>query len=493
MKHTTEPLRKPSRRDVLGMAAAAAATPVLGSAIVGCGGGGGAAPGTAARSASALWTKTLLDCITDARPGPPICARMIAMAATAAFDAWACYDAEAVGTRLGGQLRRPAAERTEANKRQAISFAVYRVLHDLFPGQRSIIDSRMRAMGYNGADLSTDLRTPTGIGNRVAKALLDFRHQDGSNQLNGYADTTGYVPVNTPDNVVDPSRWQQLRFANGKAPGFIAPHWGLVIPFALSSPSAIRPPGPPAFGSPTYVDRCQEVIDLTARLDDRTKTIAEYWADGPGTVLPPGHWQLFGLYVSERDRHSLDQDVKLFFMLGNAVFDSGIACWECKRHYDSSRPITAIRHLFAGKQIKSFGGPDKGIVTVDGAQWNPYQSVNFITPPFAEHTSGHSTFSASSAEVLKRFTGSDNFGMSVTIPAGWSGFEKGVPARPVVLRWPTFTDAADEAGLSRRYGGIHFEWGDVEARRCGRIVGEQVYTKAMRYIRGTEPSAPDRP
>jgi hypothetical protein len=486
MNHSSSP----SRRELLAQAAGAASLPLLGPLVAGCGGGGGATVGGGAASASALWTQTLLDCITDARPGPPICARMIGITATAAYDAWACYDAKAVGTRLGGQLRRPAAERTEANKRKAVSFAAYRALVDLFPGQKAIIDARMRGLGYNGADASMDAATPAGVGNRVAKALLEFRHQDGSNQLNGYADTTGYVPVNTPDNVVDPSRWQQLRFANGKAPGFIAPHWGLVVPFALSSPAALRPPAPATFGSPTYLDRCQEVIDVTARLDDRMKVIAEYWADGPGSVLPPGHWQLFGLYVSERDRHTLDQDVQMFFLLGNAVMDAGIACWECKRFYDTSRPITAIRHLFAGKPVKSFGGPTQGIVTVDGSQWSPYQSPNFVTPPFAEYMSGHSTFSRAAAEVLRLFKGSDQFGMSVSVPPGSSGFEDGVPARAVNLHWPTFTDAADEAGLSRRYGGIHFEWGDVEGRRCGRSVGQQVYEKAMRYIRGAEPAQP---
>ncbi|MBX3097162.1 MAG: vanadium-dependent haloperoxidase [Fimbriimonadaceae bacterium] len=457
--------------------------------LVGCGGGGSSlVTGPATRSISYFWTGVLMETLSTARLGPPQTARAIAMVATAAFDAWACYTPQAVCTLLGGQIRRPAIEHTDENKEVAISYAVYRVLADLFPALTTNFDAHMASRGLDPMNTSTDTTTAIGVGNRVAEVFLDYRHNDGSNQLNGYADTTGYTPVNTPDNVVDPSKWQQLRFANGATPGFVAPHWGNVIPFALTSPSSLRPPAPPEFGSPTYLAQMQEIIDLTANLDDRKKVIAEYWADGPATVLPPGHWQLFGRVISERDRHTLDQDVQMFFMLGNAVFDAGIACWDCKVHFNISRPITAIRHFKAGEQVVSFGGPGVGMVMADGATWHPYQSVNFVSPPFAEYTSGHSTFSAASAEVLKRFTGSDAFGHSATIAPGSSGFETTVPAEPVTLSWNTFSDAADEAGASRLYGGIHFRPGDLEGRRCGRQVGESVYNVAMSYITGSAPS-----
>jgi Domain of unknown function (DUF6851) len=117
-------------------------------------------------------------------------------------------------------LRRPADEATRANKTKAISFAAYRVLLDLFASQPQIFDTLMTGLGYDPLDLSTDIAEPSGIGNVVAKAILDFRHADGSNQLGGYADTTGYQPVNTPDAILDPNRWQPLRVADGQG-GFI--------------------------------------------------------------------------------------------------------------------------------------------------------------------------------------------------------------------------------------------------------------------------------
>jgi hypothetical protein len=107
-----------------------------------------------------------------------------------------------------------------------------------------------------------------------------------------------------------------------------------------------------------------------------------------------------------------------------------------------------------------------------------------VTPPFAEYPSGHSTFSAAAAEVLKRFTGADTFGGSFTQRAGTSAVEAGVPAQDLTLRWATFSEAADEAGISRRYGGIHFEQGDIDGREMGRKIGGQAWDRARRHITG---------
>src|SRR3989440_9192873 len=153
-------------------------------------------------------------------------------------------------------------------------------------------------------------------------------------------------------------------------------------------------------------------------------------------------------------RHTLDQDVKLFFALGNAVFDAGIVAWDCKRAYDYVRPVTAVHFLFAGKKVRAWAGPYRGTRVIDGGDWAPYQPVTFVTPPFPEFISGHSAFSAAGAEVLKAFTGSDTFGASATVQAGSSKVEPGaVPATDVTLSWATFSDAADQAGVLRRYGG----------------------------------------
>ncbi|MDQ3574804.1 MAG: hypothetical protein M3404_07790 [Actinomycetota bacterium] len=150
------------------------------------------------------------------------------------------------------------------------------------------------------------------------------------------------------------------------------------------------------------------------------------------------------------------------------------------------RPITAVRYLFRGQQVRAWGGPGQGSRLVDGAEWQPYQASWFPTPPFGEYGSGHSTFSAAGAEVLRSFTGSDRFGHSVTVPRGSSWVEPGaVPATETALSWATFSEAADQAGMSRRYGGIHFEKGDLDARVSGRRVRAQAWAWARSYFDGT--------
>ena len=453
------------------------------------------------------WNNALLQAIRDTKPAPTVVARALAVTHTCIYDAWAAYDSVAVGTQLGGTLRRPASEQTTANKNQAMSYAAYRALVDLFPVDKAMFDNLMTSLGYDPTNTSTDTTTPTGIGNIASQAVINFRHQDGSNQLgndpNGtpgipYADTSGYQPVNTPTTINDPSRWQPLQVPNGQG-GFViqkfaTPHWRNVTPFALTSASQFRPAGPVTYylkndGHPDdpYVNEVNTIIGYNKSLDDNMRVKADYWADGPRSELPPGHWCLFGQFVSQRDNHTPDQDARMFFALTNAVFDAGIAAWDAKRNWDSVRPITAVHFLWKGQVLDGWGGPCQGTVhNMLGENWQPYQLLTVVTPPFAEYISGHSTFSRAAAEVLTAFTGSNWFGNSVTYPAGSTRIEPGcAPQTHVTLQWDHFQDASDEAGMSRQYGGIHFNQGDQDGRTVGMYVGQQVWAKAQTYFNGT--------
>lgn len=459
------------------------------------------------------WNNALLAGVRASTIGPPMVSRALAIAHTCIYDAWSAYDDHAVGTMLGGSLRRPAAEQTVANVSQAVSFAAYRAAVDLFPAsQASVFDPMMSSLGYDPTNTSTDASTPAGIGNITAQAVISARHHDGANQLGDYAggapgvrysDYTGYVPANQPmdlrgpfdpNTVRDPNAWQPLWYldAHGnlvKQP-FLGAQWENVTPFALN-PNQIAAPVPPArYGSAAYRSQAQDVLNLSAGLTDEQKMIAEYWADGPHTVTPPGHWCVHAQFVARRDAHGADlsgiaADTKLFFALTNAVFDAGCAAWTLKRTYDSVRPITAIRVLFLGQTVTAWAGPDKGTQQIDGGTWVPYQPATFPTPPFPEYISGHSSFSAAGADVLRRFTASDTFGDSVTLAPGTSIVEPGaVPATPVTLTWPTFTAAANQAGISRRYGGIHFADGDLTGRLLGSIAADSAWAKATSYWTG---------
>jgi hypothetical protein len=360
-------------------------------------------------------------------------------------------------------------------------------------------DALMAQLGYDPSDSSG----AAGVGVTCAQAVIDFRRGDGSNQLNGYDDTTGYSPVNEPmdlrpggvfdpSTVHDPNRWQPLRYIDGTGndvtPKFVGPQWLNVTPFA--APPPVSDTGPAEYGTPEYVAQAQALVDISASLTDEQKMIAEYWADGPRSELPPGHWNLFAQFVARRDHHGdhkrgLARDVKLFFALTNAVSDAGCCAWDNKRTFDSVRPITAIRTLFRGRLVRAWAGLYQGTKVIDGAAWFPYQPTTFPTPPFPEYSSGHSNFSAAGAEILRRFTGSDRFGGSVTLPAGSSRVEPGaVPGSDLTLSWSTFSDAAGQAGVSRRYGGIHFEQADLDARATGRSAARRVWEKAEDHWEG---------
>ncbi len=291
--------------------------------------------------------------------------------------------------------------------------------------------------------------------------------------------TTPATCLNSPTQLADPGRWQPLITPAGTPQVFLAPHWRHVTPFALTAADQFRPDPPPEYPSTHYLQQAEAVRRFSAALDDRKKVVAEYWADGPATETPPGHWSLLAQFVSRRDHHDLDADVKMFFALGNALLDASIAVWDCKVAFDYVRPVSAIRFLNAGQLIDAWGGPGRGTQRIRGEEFQSY----LATPPFAEYTSGHSAFSAAAATVLRLVSGSPSFGATYTFKAGTSTIEPGLtPARDIVLSWPTFDRAADEAGLSRRYGGIHFRQADLESSELGRRIGVLVWERVQSLL-----------
>ena len=456
-----------------------------------------AVPGASATSGGpdpvVRWNREVLAAVRRSTMPPPAVARALAIVNTCIYDAWAAYDDLAVPTRPSG-ARRPVAERTPGNRVIAISAAAHLAAADLFPKERPAFDQALAGQALDPAAVGVEPGSPGAVGRAACRAVLDFRHGDGANQLGDmpgssgtpYSDYTNYRPVNDPDSLRDPNRWQPMRTTNAAGETvvqrFSLPHWPRVAPFALRRGSHLRSTSPPArYGTSRYAQQADALVILSANLSDETKAVAEYWADGPGTETPPGHWALIATFCSERDGMTLDDNVVMFFALANAVFDAGIVTWDDKVAFDSVRPVSAIRHLYGGRPIAAWGGPGEGTRTIDGSTWRSY----LPTPPFAEYTSGHSTFSAAAAETLRLVTGSDRFGGSALVGAGSSRVEPGVsPARDVSLAWPTFSEAAAQAGLSRRYGGIHFAQADADGQSSGRAVAQLVWARVQAYVHG---------
>jgi len=433
-----------------------------------------------------------------------------------------------------------------------------------------------------------------------------------------YAPRNDPLVVADPGTVMrDPDRWQPLALDKqlsqnglpipGKVQTAIGTHWGRVKAFALppsETGTPIDPGPPPRLSDPaTSAAFQQAAIDVLVRgsqLDpadgvtidispgslgdnslggndgdgyevnpatgqpyepepvlraDFARALAEFWADGPKSETPPGHWNTIANSVSdapgfehrvggegpELDR--LEWDVKLYLALNGAVHDAAIAAWGLKGFYDSARPISMIRFMGGRGQSSDPGGVAydpaglplvPGLVEVVSAassatgerheglashvgevvvyawrgfptdpetetsgvgwilaiDWVPYQRSTFVTPAFAGFVSGHSTFSRAAAEVLTAFTGSEFFpgGLSSwTTKAGELLHEEG-PTTDVTLQWATYYDAADQAGISRIFMGIHIPADDVEGRKIGSICGRDAYALALRYFDGTAAS-----
>ena len=472
-----------------------------------------------APTAAYRWLEILLEAsgrdVDRSGARPTILSRTMAIVLTSMYDAWAAYDDEAVGTRLGDELRRPPPERTEANKEKAIAYAAYRSLLDVYPEDMEWIQGQMRQMGYDPDNDTTNPRSPEGVGNLAAAAVIAFRHRDGANQLgdegggNGrpYSDYTDYRPKNTPDKIVDATTWLPIPFNDGRggrfSPGFLTPHWYRVKPFALQSSHQFRPPPPPLFGSEQLRKEVAECIEVNAGLTLEQKAIVEFMRDGPRSTGQSGHWLQFAQDVSRRDSHTLDQDVKLFFSVANIVLDTFIASWEAKRYYDTSRPYWWVRIYHKGQTVRGWAGPGKGVAAIPAEQWMPYSPDTFVTPPFPGYTSGHATASGGSARILELFTGSDHFGAVAVRRAGELTEDEfptslmqaadGKPAtdvpesKEIRLALPTFTATAEMAALSRLWGGYHIRTDNDAGLELGRNVANYSWPRYQAYFNGTSP------
>lgn len=427
------------------------------------------------------------------KPRPTVTSRYLGLIWTAVFDAWSRYDEKAIPLYLDDVERRPIEERVLRNKEIAISYAAYRTMMEYYSSDSVMLRKAMANFGYNPDNTSLDTSTPEGIGNLAAQSVINSRMNDGSNQTGKtagsdgtpYSDYTGYVPVNTADKINDLKRWAPKYFSDGKggkyAPGCLTPHWNKVSPLLLDSASQFRPGPPPAIGSTQLAGEVREVINMQAQLTDEQRALVEFMRDGPKSVQQAGHWFIFAQDVSVRDQHTLDEDVKMFFLIEAAAMDAFIACWDAKMYYDFARPYALVHDYYQGEIIKAWGGPEKGMVNMKGEEWRPYSPETFLCPPFPSYVSGHSTVSGACAEALRLFTGDDKFGIEVKLVPG-ALTEPDNLGDTVTLKFSTFTETADMAGISRVLGGYHIQADNKEGLTLGRKVAKEVWEKYKVHV-----------
>jgi hypothetical protein len=230
---------------------------------------------------------------------PTIISRTLAIWATAMYDAWAAYDERAVGSRLGGKLRRPSDEHTLENKKTAISYASYHALVFVYPESKEYLAGDLTRLGYDPNLVSNDPAKPEGVGYLAAQAVIDYRSHDGANQLGDeaggdgtpYADYTYYKPVNSPNKILNPGRWQPIPFARSDGTqfivGFLTPHWYRVKPFALERSDQFRPEPPPTtvHNNEQLKKEVDEVLAYNASLTNEQKAIVEFMRSIPGEMV----------------------------------------------------------------------------------------------------------------------------------------------------------------------------------------------------------------
>lgn len=225
----------------------------------------------------------------------------------------------------------------------------------------------------------------------------------------------------------------------------LLPTWGDNRTFAIANGAACALPPPPAYSedkTSEFHKQAFEVYDTVKKLTPEQRLIARFWSDDPMlSPTPPGHWMFIALDILKAKNSSIEDSVDLLARLGMAVSDAFVACWKSKFEYDLLRPVTYIKRMI-----------DK--------TWEPI----LITPPFPEYPSGHSSQSGAAAAVLTQFF-SDNF-----------AYEDKAHVREKfpVRGYKSFWDAAEEAGISRLYGGIHFRAAVERGLDQGRCVGAAV-------------------
>ena len=394
-------------------------------------------PTAAAADAVTVWNTAALNAIRANRTPPPRASRALAMLHVAVHDAVngivRSHDAYVV----------PSAVPASASADAAASAAAHQILVALFPTHEAVFDE------IHAATLATvpdgpQKRTGIAWGETVASQILASRAND-----------------NAEANVPPPlghglGSWEPTPplFAS-----YLLPHWGFVTPFAMASGAYFRPLGPPALETAKYAEEYNEMKALGAAVGS-TRTpeqsvIALFWADGAGTETPPGHWNSIAQGVAAVRGNTLPENARLFALLNVAMADAAISAWDAKYHFNSWRPVTAIRN----------GDADGNPATIGDPAWSSF----IATPPFPDYVSGHSTFSGAGATVLAQFHGTDAI-----------GFTAGSDVLPGVTRsFGSFSAAASEAALSRLYGGIHCRSANEDGLTMGIEIGKWAFTHVM--------------
>ena len=391
------------------------------------------------------WNQIALKAITNDASIPEFAARALAMESLAVYNAISAID----GTK--GYLFNATAA-ADASPDAAVAQAAHDVLAALYPAQKAALDALL-AQSLSGIPDGQGKIDGIALGATVAAEIVALRANDGWND----------VVIDNGSEAV--GEWRPTPPAFAPAQGG---QYANMTPFAMTSPDQFLPPPPPDLTSAEYAaaleeDRLLGSATNSTRTADQTQ-IAKFWNDGAGTYTPPGQWNSIADQVATAEGDSLSADALLFAKLNVAEADTAIGVWNAKFDYNLWRPVTAIQNA------DQIGNPD----LTEDPNWMPLLN----TPNFPSYVSGHSAFSAAAAEVLASIFG-DNYAFSYTDPTQGS-----LPG--TTRSYASFEDAAQEAGISRIYGGIHYSFDNT----AGQTLGTQVADWTLQVFDQTTDTTP---
>ncbi|WP_319824130.1 vanadium-dependent haloperoxidase [Thalassovita sp.] len=400
------------------------------------------------------WSDHLVQAVRDTATPPPPATRAFAIGHLAGFVA-----VNGISPRYQTPVKLPEAP-AQIDPEVAYGTALATTIAALFSTDDCALKSFLA--GFENGEAKTN---GVAWGVKAAEEVLAWRAGDGV----AASKTMPY------DKLDGPMAWQPTGpfFGAENGPTFkqfsspLLPGWGKIQTFGVGSARDFRPTPFPRQDSREFLRQLEKVFHWGGatsdyRTADQTE-IAFFWEDGPRGSTPPGHWQIIALDLLQRQELDLVDQARFMALISMAQADSAIVTWDCKYDMDVLRPETAIRtKVLSQEKFAQFHDPE----------WKTL----IPTPPFPAYTSGHSTFSGASSRMLAHLLGTDNVSFAGTAPdlVNWPLQLKGVRRS-----WTRLSQAADEAGASREYGGIHWESDNTEGLRIGRLIADTIFDTAL--------------
>ncbi|MCO5161841.1 MAG: vanadium-dependent haloperoxidase [Mesorhizobium sp.] len=404
------------------------------------------------REALVLWHRLVLELVRHtATYSPPVASRAFAYLGVTAFEALATGSdgLHSLAGQLNGLTPAPAREPGQTHDsavvvQAAMAHAAASLFHNTGPtGQRALKAMAKKAGAAAATGVPEDVvRRSEDHGRAVAEHILAWAATDGGAVIENMGFPLEYALTEGPAHWVPTNLIRQQQVP-------LLPNWGRARTFAMPDGAACGLPPPPAYSEAPdsqFYKEALEVRDTVNGLTDEQRTIARFWSDDPMlSPTPPGHWISIAIDALEKENADLPTSAETLARLGITLADAFIGCWHSKFEYDLLRPLTYIRRVI-----------------------DPKWEALLNTPPFPEYPSGHSTQSGAAATVL-----SEVFGPAYAFEDG-THEDDGLPVRSFSSFWA----AAEEAGISRLYGGIHFRSAIERGLDQGRCIG--AYANVLR-------------